>query len=278
MNYKKKENKKLITTFLLTIVIILISLIFKQESGLTILQIMSKDIANTIIKVASKPIKIVKESNDKIKEKERIYKKYKKLDTNEEIIKLVMAENEQLKKEISELKEIKEDIDEYEDYKMIEAKVIKRNIGYWDNIITIDKGSKSGIEENLAVITNKGLIGTTTNVSNYYSDVKLITNPEINPKISVQVKSDDKYFPGILNRYDKNENVLIIDGISEYDNIEVSSLVYTTSYNSNIPSGVLLGVVSKITKDEYDLSKRLHVKSDVDFNNISYVNVLIRNN
>ena len=62
----------------------------------------------------------------------------------------------------------------------------------------------------------------------------------------------------------------------EYKNIEIGSYVYTTSYNEKIPAGILVGKVSSVEKDSYDLAKIIQITSDVDFNNIRYVKVLIK--
>ena len=62
-----------------------------------------------------------------------------------------------------------------------------RNIDYWYDEITIDKGSKSGITKGMAVVNNSGLLGQITSVSNYYSTVKLLANENMSDKISVKI-------------------------------------------------------------------------------------------
>lgn len=276
MNYKKKKSKKFIITLSIIILVVVISFVFSTNGKLTFLQKFSKDISNSIVNVLNKPIRIIQDKIRKNDDKEKIYNTYELLSANEESIKLVLAENENLKNKVNELENINNINEKYEDYTNLYASVVKRNVGYWNNIITIDKGSKSGIEENMAVITSKGLVGITTNVSNYYSDVKLLTSDVIQPKISVQVKTNEKYVPGIFDKYNKDNNTFVIEGISEYKSIENGSYVYTTSYNENIPSGILIGQVISVKKDKFDLSKIVEVKSDVDFDNLRYVDVLIK--
>ena len=126
----------------------------------------------------------------------------------------------------------------------------------------------------MVVIENGGMIGVLENVAYYSSDVKLITSVEISPKISVEVKDNEKTSPGLLARYDSSNKIFTIEGISEYKNIEVGSYVYTTSYNEKIPAGILVGKVVNVKKDNYDLAKIVEITSDVDFNNLRYVKVL----
>ena len=278
MNYKKKNNKKIIISLFVSIVVILISLVFKSKSSLSILEVISKDIGNTVVKIMSKPINFIIDKKNETTKKDEIYNTYEALKSNEDSIKLVLAQNENLKKEINELKSLNNISIDDDNYQPISASVIKRNVGYWNNFVTIDKGLKDGVVDNMAVITSDGLVGITTNVSNFYSDIKLLTSDVIEPKISVQVKSNDTYIPGILDRYNVDSNTYIVEGISEYDDIDNGSYIYTTSYNSNIPGGVLVGQVVDVKKDEYDLAKIVIMKSFVDFDNLRYVDVLVDKN
>ena len=75
------------------------------------------------------------------------------------------------------------------------ASVISRNVGYWFNTITINKGSHSGVEKDMVVINSKGLIGRVIKTTSFTSDVRLITTSDTNNKISVHVSngSDNLY-------------------------------------------------------------------------------------
>ena len=50
----------------------------------------------------------------------------------------------------------------------------------------------------------------------------------------------------------------------------------TTGLADEFPSGILLGKVESISTDNFDLARTVHVKSDIDFNGISYVTILKR--
>ena len=124
--------------------------------------------------------------------------------------------------------------------------VITRNIGYWYNTITIDKGKNNGVEKNMAVIINKGLIGNVVSVSNYNSTVKLLTTEDINSKISVKIRINNKKFIyGLLTKYNKKDKTFNIEGIAENTNIPINSFVTTTGLGNSFPSGILIGKVKK---------------------------------
>ena len=62
------------------------------------------------------------------------------------------------------------------------------------------------------------------------------------------------------------------------DNIDIpkDSLVVTTGYGNIFPSGIMVGYVDSVVTDNFDLSKIVRVKPQVDFNNISYVTIVKR--
>ena len=72
--------------------------------------------------------------------------------------------------------------------------------------------------------------------------------------------------------YDYNDKSLIVEGISNTDHIENGAYVYTSGLGGVFPRGILVGTVSSITTDEYDLSKIIKVKPSADFEDINYVN------
>jgi len=61
-------------------------------------------------------------------------------------------------------------------YKYIVAKVVLNTVGKRNNYIMLDKGSRSGIQKDMAVITSKGIAGTVVNVSENFSWVMSMLN------------------------------------------------------------------------------------------------------
>ena len=162
------------------------------------------------------------------------------------------------------------------EYSYVNATIVNRNIGYWYNTVTIDKGSKNGVKEGDAVITNEGLIGKIINVSNFSSTVKLLTSDEINNKISIKISTEDEKHYGLLIGYDIKENVYKIEGITNSSKIKEGDMVTTTGLTDYFPSGILIGFVSEVVMDEYDLNSIIKVKPSVSFNDVSIVTILNR--
>ena len=262
MKKKKKEKKRaiiVICAMITFIILLVISFNFNRnvspfEKGL-------KDISMTIEKIVMLPFtSLNKEKNVTQSESYTIQKNV----------------NASLEKEIEELKKTLELNHTLTEYKPINATILSRNKSYWFNTIMIDKGSKSKIEEDMAVVTKDGLIGKISKVYGNSSEVKLLTSDDVNFKVSVSVNTNgvDQY--AILNGFDPDTEQLKVTGIDKTTEVNKGDSVLTSGLGGVFPAGIYIGVVEKIESDKYNLSKTLYIKTNHDFNNIHYVTVLGR--
>lgn len=279
--YKKK--KQFDRRYLLILVIIFISfalvvltIALKNDRKLNPVEKVIKDAGMFTIKFAKSPFDFVENKIHENNEKNRIYKKYKKLKEKSDNVDSIIASNDNLKDEVKKLKESLKLNTSLSDRVLVNATIVYRNIGYWYDEVTIDKGSKDGIEKDMAVVTSKGLIGKTSKVSGHSSTVKLLSNDNMNNKISVKIKVKDDYVYGLISKYDSKKNVYTVEGISENVEIPKEADVVTTGMGAIFPSGLLVGKVEKITTDNFDLSKVVEVKSSVNYDNIDYVTIVKR--
>ncbi len=275
---KKKSKAKVIIILIVVFALLLgiTSYTIDDDKELNFFEKAIKDTTTFISKIFYTPIKFVKDEIDIHNEKKDLYKKYTDLKEKVEKTELYYAEIKELQKEVADLKSTLDLNATLSEYTYINATVVNRNVGYWYNNIVIDKGERNGVKKGDAVITPKGLIGRVTSVSNFSSTVKLLTSDEISNKISIKIDSNDSYLYGLLTGYDKELNVYKIEGITKSDNIKEGDLVTTTGLTDYFPSGILIGQVSKVVKDEYDLNSIVEVTPSADFENISTVTILNR--
>ena len=210
-------------------------------------------------------------------------KEYQKLvDENEDLkiqlekIKYYENENAELNAELSKLKDTLKINKLLSDKTLINASVSSRGLDYWTEKLIIDKGSNDGITNNMAVVSDGYLIGITDDVGHFNSHVSLLSNSKFPMNISVKIRLDDKEVYGILNNYNQSTGLYEVMGIVENVDIPKGSSVVTTGLGNIFPSGILVGTVDSISTDNFDLSKIVTVKTDVDFNNISYVTIVKR--
>ena len=274
---RKLNIKYIIVIILLIIAIVLgiISINMKKEN-LNFFEKFIKDSTYVVGNVISSPVRFIKKNINKTTTKDDLYNKYIKLKEEYDSIECDKARIDELKKENKTLKEMLDIKSDLEGYKVLNATVINRNVGYFYDTLSIDKGSHSGIKPDMAVVTSKGLIGKVIKTSTLTSTVKLLSSDSLNMKISVKIKVSDEYYYGLLTGYDKDKKTYIIEGISNNIDIPNDSVVTTTGMSEIFPSGILIGKVSESNTDNFELSKIIYVKTDVNYDNIEYVTVLKR--
>ena len=227
-------------------------------------------------KIVSYPVKFVSGKINNYNELKSVEEDNDILETSLDRVTSIEAENIELRRELERLKEELNIEHNLSDYEYLNATVVSRNVGFWYNTITIDKGTYNGVEKDMVVINSKGLIGKIIKTSTFTSDVRLITTSDTNNKISVHISNGDYDLYGLINSYDYNDNYLEVEGISNTKDVRVGDYVYTSGLGGIFPSGILVGTVSEISTDSYDLAKIIKVKPSSDFTDINYVSILKR--
>lgn len=278
---KKKNNipKKYILVIIIILIIILLvifSVTLKEDRKLNKVESLFKDGFTYIENIITYPFNYVSDNIKSYKKLKDVEKSNDVLETSIDRIDSIEAENIELRRQLNALKEELNINYTLSDYEYLNATVISRNVGYWYNKLTINKGSYNGVEKDMVVISSKGLIGRVVKTSTFTSDVRLITTSDTNNKISVHVSNGDNNLYGVINGYDYKKSVLELEGISNTKDVNVGDYVYTSGLGGIFPAGILIGTVREITTDSYDLAKIMKVTPSVDFNDINYVSILKR--
>ena len=279
LKYRKKiEGKYLIIAIfvLLLIILAIYGKTLKEDRKLNFFESIIKDSVVFCEKIINAPFKFISNTVEDFKELKNIQKENDILKENISKIDAIETENIELKRQLEALKEELNIEYTLTDYEELNATVVSRNIGYWYNTLTIDKGSKNQVEEGMVVINASGLIGKIIKVSSYSSEVRLITTSDTNNKISVSISNGGNKINGLINGYNYDNNLLEVEGISNTENVNVGDVVYTSGLGGVFPSGILIGKVVNITTDEYDLAKIINVEPNVSFDDINYVTILKR--
>ena len=277
---KKQSISKKHILILIIILIILLLIIFsftlKEDRKLSKAESLLKDGLTYSEKIITYPFNYIKENIKEYKKLKDVNKNNNILETSIDRIDSIEAENIELRRQLEMLKEELNINYTLSDYEYLNATVVSRNVGYWHNKITINKGTYNGVEKDMVVISSKGLIGKVIKTSTFTSDVRLITTSDTSNKISVHISNGDNNLYGLINSYDYNKNVLELEGISNTKDVNIGDYVYTSGLGGVFPTGILIGIVEEITTDSYDLAKIIKVKPSADFNDINYVSILKR--
>lgn len=277
---KRKSIPKKYVLMMVIILIIIILVIFsftlKRERKLNKVEAFFKDGLIYTEKIITYPFNYIKNVVEDYKELKNVKKDNDILETSTSRIESIESENIELRRQLEALKEELNITYTLSDYEYLNATVISRNVGYWYNKITIDKGTYNGVKKDMVVINSSGLIGKVIRTTTFTADVRLLTTSDTNNKISVHISNGDNNLYGLINGYDYENNILELEGISNTRDVNIGDYVYTSGLGGIFPSGILIGSVTEITTDSYDLAKIIKVKPASDFNNLNYVSILKR--
>ena len=120
------------------------------------------------------------------------------------------------------------------------AHIIKNSFLNQQNFLIIDKGAEDGIKEEMAVITDRGIIGIVKSVSNHYASVISILNQDV--KINVRLKNSSAF--GSLSWKGTNPNDFQIDDVVINSSIVKEDTIITGGMSSFFPLGIPLGKIS----------------------------------
>jgi rod shape-determining protein MreC len=157
-------------------------------------------------------------------------------------------------------------------YEMEGAKVIGRNPGNWFETILIDKGQDSGIAVNMAVVTDKGLVGRVIDTGRNWSKVLLIIDQRSAVSGMVQRTRDNGVIKGQINPIDMGNCKMIY--LPTDANILPGDLVISSGLGGIFPKGLIIGKIIEIKKEENELLKYAVVRPSVDFQRLEEVFVI----
>ena len=259
--YRKNKKRKKIIIIVIVIFCSFFILFYSLSSNRkqTVVESYLKDASALVMKVVMLPFTSL--NDDKGEDLTESYVIQKNL-------------NVHLEEEIEQLRDVLDLNQTLTGYDVVNATVITRNKGYWYQTLTIDKGKNDGLKENMVAITKNGLIGKIEKVTNFSSEIKLITANDVNNKVSVSIATTTGETNAILSGYDKDSDLVQISGVDSRVEINVGDVVTTSGLGGMFPRGIYIGEVETITNDKYGLSKTLGIKTNQDFNNIHYVTIL----
>ncbi|MEM9468149.1 MAG: rod shape-determining protein MreC [Actinomycetota bacterium] len=159
------------------------------------------------------------------------------------------------------------------------ATVIRGAVGNFDDhVITIDKGTGSGIQEDMAVVTSAGLVGRVERADGSTATVQLLSDTSL--VVGVRLASTDEV--GLGHTVDGEPDLFRIDqGLDWPDEDDARPLpeigtVVVTAAISKYPAEIPIGrIVAVYPKAEDPLSMVVDVELANDVTDLGFVTVLL---
>ena len=155
-------------------------------------------------------------------------------------------------------------------YNYIPTKVINNSVNKRNNLITLNKGSKSGIKNGMGVITNEGVIGVVHSVSKNYSLVLSL----LHKKAATGIFLKKNMHTGILKWQGFDYRTAVINDLPIHIPLNKGDTIITNSYSNIYPEGVNIGTIANFTKNSDDGFYTINISLFEDFNNLKYVYVV----
>lgn len=269
-----RNKKSGIIGIIITIVVLTIIVIFSNREANTSF---FENVANKLVMPVQNGLTYLK---NKISGKSDFFTDINNLKTEN---KELQEKNSQLEQSLRELENIKTEnetlkeylglTEKYGEYKTVPGYVINKDISNYSKTIIINIGSKDGIEKNMTVIADEGLVGHVISVTQNTAKVRTIIDTSSSISCLMSTSKDSIICKGTLENNAELKAMYISTDASliQGDSVETSGL------GGLYPKGIHVGSVKKIISTKNIIDRYAMVETAVDFNKLNTV-LVIKNN
>jgi len=151
------------------------------------------------------------------------------------------------------------------------ATVVYNTVNAQKNYIQLNRGSRQGIRDNMAVISSDGkAVGVVVNVSDNFCQVMSLLHVQSN--LSATLKRSGEL--GTIEWDGKDPRYLLLKKLPKTIVVNPGDTVVTSPYSYNIPPGYMVGTVEKVDVDNTSGFYLLKVKTAANFYNLQHVHVI----
>lgn len=189
----------------------------------------------------------------------------------------LLEENRKLLNSIAGLRETQEEnirlrkllqFEEKFNLRSIVARVIATGVSTEFRSIRLNRGESSGIRQNMAVVTDEGIVGRILRTTLTTSDVVTILDPLSAVDAIVERSRARGVVEGLTDDSCQLRYVL------RTDDIQPGDILISSGLGGIFPKGVVTGTVSKVNRKPYGISQEVEVRPSVDFSKLEEVLVL----
>ncbi|MBQ7630610.1 MAG: rod shape-determining protein MreC [Selenomonadaceae bacterium] len=158
-------------------------------------------------------------------------------------------------------------------FDLVAAGVIGRESVTWSSVITINRGTVDGVANNMAVVTEMGLVGHVLEAGANTSKVQLILDPR--SSVGTLVQRADSRVAGIVEGDMNNPTHPRMVNIPKDADVQVEDAVVTSGFGGVYPKGIVVGKIKEIHNDEGGLLKYGVIETSVNFEKLEDVAVIV---
>jgi rod shape-determining protein MreC len=278
---KFNPNKNIIITLILVIIVVtILSMTIAKRAAMekkSVVSSAANDTVSLVDRVVFAPVKWFENGVDAVQNLFVTYEENERLKEKLDAYDALAQENENHKREIETLTNELELNQTLTSFEKTTANVITRSPDTWQDILVVDKGSKDGIEPNMAVMAQHGLVGRVIEVNGFSSKVELLTSEnQTSNHYPVRISTDKGEAFGVLKGYDTKEKLFIVEQVTGETNVKKGDVVQTSGLGENSPADLLVGKVVDAQVDKFGLDKKVFVQPTTNTHDLSVVTIVER--
>lgn len=278
---KFNPNKNIIITLIIIILVVtVLSVTIARRaaaSSTNIVQSLVNDTVAIIDKTITAPVRWIENGAYSVKNLFVTYEENEKLKEKIETYDEISQKNKNYEREIKSLKDELALNQTLTNFEKVTANVINRSPDTWQDMLIIDKGTKDGVEVNMTVMSQKGVIGRVIEANLASSKVELLTSDnQSSNHFPVRITSADGESFGILSSYDQKEGALIIEQLTGNSTLKEGDVVQTSGLGGNSPADLAIGTVISAHKDSFGLDSKVTVKPYSEMYDLKVVTIIKR--
>lgn len=181
-----------------------------------------------------------------------------------------LRELESIKAENETLKEAMNLTEKYGEYKTVSGYVINKDISNYSNVFVINVGKNDGVEPNMTVIADKGLVGHVISVTNSTAKVQTIIDPSSSVSSTISASDDSIIVKGVLD----SESLLKATYIPTKANLVLNDSIETSGLGGIYPKGIHVGTIKEIVNTKNITDRYALIETAVDFSKLDTVLVI----
>lgn len=158
-------------------------------------------------------------------------------------------------------------------FSMLLAHVINNSVARPHNYLTINKGSLDGIQPEMGVLDQNGVVGVVNVVGPHTARVISLLNPYF--RLSCKVKGSDGFGSLVWDGLDPS--VALLEELPRHTTFTAGDTVITSGYSAVFPPGIPVGIVLPDKTAHNENFFTLKIKLLADFSTLSTVQVVINN-
>ncbi len=153
---------------------------------------------------------------------------------------------------------------------VISSKVIKNSYRKQKNYLTLKGGTKQGIDRDMGVINDKGILGIIEYAKNNYATVLSVLNTDF--QIVAKVKKNNQF--GTLTWDGKSTGFVQLIDVPRIESITQGDTIVTGFSSKAFPENIPVGIIDRVEIDDNTSTSTLHVRLFNDMTQISSVYVV----